>query len=265
MLVALFTKHNNTYLHTMKKLVLIALFGLLVLPGTFAQAREDHEQNENSIQPVPTRQNLIQQRIENQRKNYVLNLKEAREVAKEYRAADDEAKKELREKTRAGFMVRLTNAVEKLSDMQDRVETRITSTKDQYPDFDATSAEKYLSESRQELEYVLEAQDKIKTLLENTEESEKDTIKEEIRTIFDQLKTDFKDSRQALHESIRSLKEFSTSLRESHKETEIEDETELEIESHDSEHDSDDDHESHDDEHDLNDDHSSTDEHNESE
>lgn len=215
----------------MKKFTLLAFIFLLSLSGLTTHAEDNKE-----IQSTPTRQNIIRERIEKQKQSYVQNLQEARDVAKQYREAKTPEQREgLRREARKGFMIRLSNAAEKLSEMQKRVETRIGEAEKN--NVDTTEAKQYLTESQNYLSIVLDEQEKLKTAIVDSEDDITIT-KEEAKDVFDVIKTNFELSRKSLIKSIQSLKgsfietkhEDSKDHEEDEKETEVEHGEEVEVE-----------------------------------
>lgn len=192
----------------MKKIIIILA---VVLIPNFAVYAETATQT----QPVPTRQNILRERIEKQRTNYMQNLQEARDVAEQYRTATTpEERNELRAKARQGFVLRLTNAVERLTLMQDQTEERIDLAESK--GFDVSAARTKLTESRNYLAIALQKKEELKTKLENEESVEKEEVKE----VFETIKENFNLSRLSLIESIKILKTIVIdSLQESANET----------------------------------------------
>jgi|GEM_PF-1196495 len=185
----------------MKKIIIILFIITLAVPSAIAFAEEEYQ-----TQNAPTRQNILQGRIEKQKTNYIQNLQEAREIAAKYRETQNSTEKEsFRQQARNGFMVRLTNAVQKLADMQVRVEKRITWADEQ--GFDTSEPKTLLEISRVHLSVVLDQQEKLQEILSATEEADSLT-KEEAKTIFIDIKENFKEARKSLIASIKSLKEI---------------------------------------------------------
>lgn len=187
----------------MKKIIVIAMALCLAIPNAVVFAEET-----TVPQAIPTRQNIIRERLERQRQNYLQNLEEARSVAKEYRQTTDPVeRRELRDKARMGFMVRLTNAAQKMSEMQDKVEARLDLAEEK--GFDVSAAREQLELSREHLGIVLEEQENLKEAFTN-DDTEDDVTKEEAQTIFATIKENFGLARKALIASIQSLKETVT-------------------------------------------------------
>ncbi len=178
----------------MKKIIIILAVVLIPNLAVYAETA-------TQTQPLPTRQNILRERIEKQRTSYMQNLQEARDVAEQYRTAKTpEERDELRKKAREGFVIRLTNAVERLTLMQDQTEERIDLAESK--GFDVTLARTKLTESRNYLAIALQKKDELKTKLENDETVEKEEVKE----IFETIKENFHLSRRSLIESIKILK-----------------------------------------------------------
>lgn len=178
----------------MKKIIIILAVVLMPSLSVYAETA-------TQTQPLPTRQNILRERIEKQRTNYMQNLQEARDVAEQYRTAKTpEERGELRKKARQGFVVRLTNAVERLTLMQDQTEERIDLAESK--GFDVSSARAKLTESRNYLAITLEKKEELKTKIENEETIQK----EEVREVFEVIKENFNLSRLSLIESIKILK-----------------------------------------------------------
>lgn len=179
---------------SMKKIIIVLAVVLIPSFSVYAETA-------TQTQPLPTRQNILRERIEKQRTNYMQNLQEARDVAEQYRnATTPEERNELRKKARHGFVVRLTNAVERLTLMQDQTEERIDLAESK--GFDVSLARAKLTESRNYLAITLEKKEELKTKLENEETIEKD----EVRAVFEIIKENFHLSRLSLIESIKILK-----------------------------------------------------------
>lgn len=177
----------------MKKSIIILSLSLFPIMGVFAQSE---------TQQVPTRQNIIRERIEKQRTNYMQNLQEAREIGEQYREAKSpEERAELREQAREGFILRLTNAVERLTLMQDQTEERINLAESR--GFNVTEAEAKLIESRNYLSIAVSTHQELKILIENNPLENKEEAKE----LFETIKENFSLSRQSLIDSIQSLKQ----------------------------------------------------------
>jgi hypothetical protein len=193
----------------MKKIIIILAVVLIPNIAVYAETA-------TQTQPLPTRQNILRERIEKQRTSYMQNLQEAREIAEQYRTATTpEERNELRKKARQGFVIRLTNAVERLTLMQDQTEERINLAESK--GFDVSSARTKLTESRNYLAITLEKKEELKTKLENEEAIEKEEVKE----IFEIIKENFHLSRLSLIESIKILKTtVIDSLQDSSDETE---------------------------------------------
>lgn len=189
----------------MKNLTIITLMVLVAFPFTGVQAEEREQERERIVQPAPTKQNIIRERIEKQRTNYLQNLQEARDIAKKYRESENEDERNnLREEARNGFMVRLTGAIEQLANMQDRVENRLKAAKEN--GYDVEESTKLLIQSQEQLQTVLDLQEKMKVVLEESSEENSKEIKDQAKEIFDEMKTSFKDSRMSLLDSIKLLK-----------------------------------------------------------
>lgn len=162
--------------------------------GVFAQSEP---------QQAPTRQNILRERMEKQRTNYMQNLQEAREIGEQYREAKSpEERAGLREKAREGFVLRLNNAVERLTLMQDQTEERINLAESR--GFNVTEAEVKLTESRNYLSIAISNHQELKTLIENNPVENKEEAKE----LFETIKENFSLSRQSLIDSIQNLKQI---------------------------------------------------------
>ena len=184
----------------MKKNILFLLLIVATFPTSTLFAEEQ-------TQEAPTRQNILQERIEKQRTNYVQNLQEARDIAKQYRESNNEEEKDsLRAQARNGFTIRLNSAITQLTTMQTRVGARIETSQEQ--GFDTTQASELLVKSQTELEFVLNEKEKIETLLQSTEEIDEET-KNEAKLIFETIKEHFKNSRTYLMESVSMLKDIT--------------------------------------------------------
>ncbi len=185
----------------MKKNLIIVLMALLAIPSASLWAEESN----TVTQAAPTRQNIVKERLAKQRQNYLENLGEARRIAEEYRTTTNpEARIELRQEARNGFMVRLTNAAQKLSNMQERVEARILIAEER--GYDVDTAKTKLEDSQKYLSLVLDEQENLKELLTNDDE-EDNLTKEEAKAIFEIIKENFGLSRKSLIEAIQSLKQ----------------------------------------------------------
>lgn len=183
---------------------------------------------QEQAQATPTRQNIIKERIEQQRTNYIQNLQEAKDIAKQYRESESESEKDsLRKEARNGFMVRLTNSVDQLANMQTRVENRIQASEKQ--GFDVSEASALLVQSQGELQFVLDGQETLETLL-NSSELPSEQTKEEAKKVFELLKENFKNSRMHLIDSIQSLKETVIKKEDLEKESETEEGGAVEVE-----------------------------------
>ena len=157
----------------MKKIIIILAVVLMPSLSVYAETA-------TQAQPLPTRQNILRERIEKQRTNYMQNLQEARDIAEQYRTAKTpEERDELRKKARQGFVVRLNNAVERLTLMQNQTEERINLAESK--GFDVSSARAKLTESRNYLAITLEKKEELKTKIENEETIQK----EEAREVFE--------------------------------------------------------------------------------
>jgi hypothetical protein len=177
----------------MKKSIIILSLSLFPIMGIFAQSE---------TQQVPTRQNILRERIEKQRTNYMQNLQEAREIGEQYREAKSpEERAELREKAREGFVLRFTNAVERLTLMQEQTQERINLAESR--GFDVAEAQSKLTESRNYLSITISTYQELKTLIENNPAENK----EEAKKLFETIKENFSLSRQSLIDSIQNLKQ----------------------------------------------------------
>ncbi len=177
----------------MKKSIIILSLSLFPIMGVFAQSEP---------QQVPTRQNILRERIEKQRTNYMQNLQEAREIGEQYREAKSpEERAGLREQAREGFVLRLTNAVERLTLMQEQTQERINLAESR--GFDVAEAQSKLTESRNYLLIAISTHQELKTLIENNPVENKEEAKE----LFETIKENFSLSRQSLIDSIQSLKQ----------------------------------------------------------
>jgi hypothetical protein len=205
----------------MKKSIILVLMAVIAIPSASLFAEEGI--TATAIQEAPTRQNIVKERLAKQRQNYLENLQEARRIAEEYRTTTNpEDRRELRQEARNGFLVRLTNAAQKLSDMQSRVEERIITAEER--GYNTDTAREKLEDSQKYLALVLDEQEKLKEIITNDQDEETVT-KEEAKAIFETIKENFGLSRKALLEAIQSLKQ--TVLEENNKEEkdeEVEDE-----------------------------------------
>lgn len=179
---------------------MLAIALLTPLSITFAQTPNTTE----AVQSSPSRQNLLRERLEQQRLNYRQNLQEARAIAEKYRSAETEADRNtLRQQTRNGFLVRLTNVVDRMVQMQERVEARISAARTR--GLDVSQAMLYLRESQTATQQVLDHQEKLETILNNNTDPANKEMREEAQAIFELIKTDFAAARKGLMLSITSL------------------------------------------------------------
>lgn len=177
----------------MKKNIIFICMLLALCSGHITYAEEE-------IPKTPTRQNILLERIGKQKENYTQNLQEARKIAEEYReATSPEQKENLRMQARHGFMVRLTNATDKLGELQKKIDDRIVLAKEK--GLSVEEAETKLKLSKDHLNLVIEEQKKLETKLNG------ETIsKEEVKESFDLIKENLSKARAALIESMQILK-----------------------------------------------------------
>lgn len=186
----------------MKNITLFVLSLALLTPLSTALAQTSN--TTEVVQSAPSRQNILRERLEQQRLNYRQNLQEARAIAEQYRAAETEADRNtLRQQTRNGFLVRLTNVVDRMVQMQERVEARILAAQER--GIDIEEATTYLQESQSATRQVLDHQEKLETILNNNTDPTNKEMREEAQAIFELIKTDFAAARKSLMLSITSL------------------------------------------------------------
>lgn len=187
----------------MKKIIILTLYIALLSPLSKALAQQAPAQND-VVQSAPSRQNILRERIEQQRINYRQNLQEARDIAQQYRSAENEEdRNKLREQTRNGFLVRLTNVVDRMVQMQDRIETRIATAQEQ--GFDVTEATTNLEKSKEATRQVLDNQEKLQTILEGNSDPKNEDVRKEAQIVFEAIKTDFTTARTHLVLAIQNL------------------------------------------------------------
>lgn len=177
----------------MKKNIIFICMALALFSGHTIQA------NENAPKSIP-RQNILLERIEKQKENYVQSLQDARKIAEEYRSTTNpEQKENLRLKARQGFMVRLTNATQKLGELQNKVNDRILVAKEK--GLNVEEAETKLTLSKEHLNLVIEEQEKLQTKL-----NEDPISKNEIKESFNIIKDNLSKARTSLIESMQIIK-----------------------------------------------------------
>lgn len=195
----------NYLFNTMKKIIIFVLFTAFISPLSFAQAQSQTPTSSETVQSAPTRQNILRERIEQQRTNYRQNLQEAREIAQQYRAAENEADRDaLRSQTRNGFLVRLTNAVDRLVTIQDRIENRITTA--ETSGVDVSEAKSHLNLSREATQAILDNQETLRTILENNQDPKNEEVRTQAQTIFETIKENFKKARMSLVDAAQALR-----------------------------------------------------------
>lgn len=186
----------------MKKIIIFTLCTVFLSPLSIAHAQAPVESE--VAQGVPSRQNILRERIEQQRTNYRQNLQEARDIAQQYRTAENEEDRDkLREQTRNGFLVRLTSIVDRMIQMQERIETRIATAQEQ--GLNVSEATQNLEQSKEATKRVLDNQEKLKMILENSTDPKNQETRKEAQIVFEVIKTDFTTARTHLVMSIQNL------------------------------------------------------------
>jgi hypothetical protein len=177
----------------MKKIILIILV-IGFLPAFSVRAESEN-------QSFPTRQNILRERIEKQKINYKQNLQEAHSLGEQYKATKNpEERKEIREKARASFALRLSNVIERLTLFQDQAEERINLAESQ--DVQVEASREKLAESREYLEVTKQKQNELQVLLENEETLDKEKVKQ----LLQEIKQNLHNTRISLMESMKLLK-----------------------------------------------------------
>lgn len=183
----------------MKKIIIITCALVIgLLPARYIVAETQTE-----TQPAPTRQNILRERLEKQRQNYIQNLQEARAITEKYRTTTNlEDKQKLQTQTRQSFTLRLTNVVEKLEEIQSKISLRIITAQQQGINVD--QAQEKLTLSQNHLTIVSLEQEKLQSLfLQN----EKTDLEETAQESFLIIKENLTISQNALLDSMQILKQ----------------------------------------------------------
>jgi len=166
------------------------------------------ESSQNTQSEELASKNIIRERIQRQRENYLQNLQEARRVAEERQTRTQQMSGNSTTNTELGFLVRLTNAAEQLANMQNRAEIRIQYYQRQ--NINVETAQAYLDRSEESLLEMLSHQETLRKIVQNTDKEGGMSVEErnrEARILFEQIQNNFKNAQQQLRDSLQTLRD----------------------------------------------------------
>jgi hypothetical protein len=166
------------------------------------------ESSQNTQSEELASKNIIRERIQRQRENYLQNLQEARRVAEERQTRTQQMSDNSTTNTELGFLVRLTNAAEQLANMQNRAEIRIQYYQRQ--NINVETAQAYLDRSEESLLEMLSHQETLRKIVQNTDKEGGMSVEErnrEARILFEQIQNNFKNAQQQLRDSLQTLRD----------------------------------------------------------
>lgn len=199
----------------MKKNIALVMMMSIMIPSLAFADRDENKGSDRIRVGVEVEDNINNRRIELQKKLFKQEIEDRRSdferIKEEYRELreSDDANKEEREmkkkEFRAKFAERFKFTIEKLSEFQERMKTRLET--ESKAGIDVSKSEVKLNESISFMASIESDISSLKTLLDSDyTESEREVKKKEAKELVEKIKANIKASHAALKESLKELR-----------------------------------------------------------